>query len=388
MNTESKVIEKIKTDLEKAFEDGIKGVNKGLDTGIPKLNRAIHGVQRGVIIVIAGSAKAGKSSLCDSAFVINPYMQMIKDDNIDIEWFYWSLEMSKVDIRFKVIAHFFYRDYKISTITLPEGKTYRGSRTFTISSSYLLGRLESDDNEPIVVSEEHQVIFKEIVEKRINKMFGVYDYKGKKVKEGKITVIENDKDTNPTGIFHYLMNYAKENGKFIYEEYYTINNITGDREKRQRIAGYTPNNPNKYTIIIIDHMRALRSEKGYTMKQKMDKLSEYEIILRNLCGFTFVNIVHLNRSLTDSGSLRHNNEYLYPDAQHIKDSGNAAEDCDALLTMFDATEPIYNIKKHLGMDITDIYNYRSVHLVKSRNSETPAHIQLKAYFGISTFEEL
>lgn len=382
MNTESKITD----DLIIALKKGLVGGNKGLPTGIPKLNKAINGLSKGVIIGVAGASKSGKSTIVDSSFLISPYIEMIEKGNIDIEWFYWSLEMSKLDIRFKTIAHFFYRDYQISTITLPEGDTYKGSPVIPISASYLLGRLETDNDVPIKVSEEHQVIFKEIVEKRINPMFGKYDNKGKKISKGKVTLIEDT--INPTGMFHYLMDYAKQNGKFIYEEYYVINNLTSDREKKKRISGYEPNNPDKYVIVIIDHLRALKREKNYTMKQNVDKILEYFVFLRNLCKFSIIPIIHLNRNISDIQRIKFNNEYLYPTDSDVKETGNMAEVVDFLLTVFDAGDEQYNIKKHFGMDITDIIDYRSLHLVKSRHTAAPAHIQLKAYFGISTFEEL
>jgi hypothetical protein len=377
----------MRDDLTAAFENGIKGRNKGLPTGIPKLNRAIHGVQRGAIIGVAGSPKSGKSTLADSAFLINPYMHMLENPEVDIDFFYWSLEMNKVDVRFRSISHFFARDYGITSVDIPNGKTYKGSTIMMMNSSYLLGKLENDDNEPIVPSEEHQRLFKEILEKRINPMFGTYDDKGKRVTEGKVTIIEDKNDSNPTGVFNYLMNYAKKNGTFLYEEYETTDGA-GKKIIKHRVSGYRPNNPDKYIIIITDHMRALKRERQYTLKQNMDKMGEYQIILRNLCNFTFIDIIHLNRNISDITRIKFNNEFLFPNNDDIKDSGNIAEDCDYLLTMFDATDDRYGIKKHFGMDIEDIINYRSIHLVSSRHSESPAHIQTRMYAGISRFEEL
>jgi len=378
----------ITDDLLDAFRKGLLGKNQGLPTGIPKLDRAIHGVQKRAIVGVAGSPKSGKSTLVDSAFMINPYLYSLSHPEIAVEWFYWSLEMGKIDVRFRTITFFFNHDYNIATITLPEGTTFKGSNIIGMSSSYLQGKLKNDNDEIITVTAEHQRIFEEIVEKRIIPMYGKYDNKGKKLSNGAVTLIEDKNDSNPTGIFNYLIAYAKENGTFLYEEYETIDDLSRKKVKRKRLSGYVPNNPDKTVIIIIDHIRALKIERKFSLKQNMDKLGEYEIILRNLCGFTFINIVHLNRNISDITRIKFNNEFLFPNDDDLKDSGNLSEDADYLITMFDATDERYSIKRHFGMDIEDIYNYRSIHLVRSRHSEAPVHIQTRMYAGISTFEQI
>ncbi len=370
-------------DLEVAFLKGLAGENKGLPTGISKLDRAIHGVQKGVIIGLAGSPKSGKSSLADSAFVLSPYLYSLTRPDIKLKIFYWSLEMDRTSVRFKAIAYFFNVDYNISTVTLPDGKTYKGSSMFALSSSYLLGKLQDDDENDIRVSELHQKIVIDIIKNRINPIYGEYDAFGKKLSIGTVDIIEDRNDSNPTGIYNHLMDFAAKNGTFIYESY-----KTKDGTIRQRRTGYNPTNDNDRVIIVIDHMRALKRERSFSMKQNMDKLTEYQIIIRNLCNYTFVDILHLNRNISDIQRIKFNNEYLYPNDDDLKDSGNLSEDADYLITMFDATDDRYNIKKHFGMDIENIFNYRSMHLVRSRHSEAPVHIQTRMHPGILNFEQI
>ena len=372
-----------RNDLEDAFYKGLNAKNKGLPTGIPKLDRAIHGIQQGVLIGLAGSPKSGKSTLCDSAFLLSPYLYSLTRDDLNLKVFYWSLEMDKVSVRFRSIAYFFYVDYNISTVTLAPGRTYMGSNIFTMSSSYLLGKLQDDAGKDIVVSERHQTMVIDIINNRINPMFGEYSSNGKKLSTGVVDIIEDRNDSNPTGIYNNLMDYAATKGTFSYETYTKSGGATG-----KRLSGYTPNNPDDRVIVIIDHMRALKRERGFTMKQNMDKLTEYQIIIRNLCKYTFVDILHLNRNISDIQRIKFNNEFLYPNDDDLKDSGNLSEDADYLITMFDASDDRYGIKKHFDLDITDIFNYRSIHLVRSRHSEAPVHIQTRFYPGVLRFEQI
>jgi len=371
-------------DLQVAFKKGIEGKNQGLPTGIPKLDKIIYGVQRGVLIGVAGSPKSGKSSLVDTAFVIHPYLYSLSKPELKLKIFYWSLEMDKTSVRFKYISFFFMHDYQISSVQLPNGRTLKGVPFFPMSSAYLLGKMVCDNDERIIVSEQHRVIVNEIIENRINPMFGKYDAKGNKINNGIINIIEDKNDSNPTGIRNILFDYAKSNGELVYEKY----KIHSTGEVKQRISGYIPDNPDEHIIVITDHMRALKRERGFTMKQNMDKLTEYQIQMRNLFNYAFVDIIHLNRSISDIGRIKFNNEFLFPNDDDLKDSGNLSEDGDYLITMFDANDPRYNIKQHFGLDITNIPNYRSLHLVRSRHSEAPAHIQTKMFAGILKFEQI
>ena len=278
-------------DMVKALNEGIAGINEGLPTGIRKLDNAIYSIQRGSIYGIASAPKVGKSTFVDSCFVYSPYLHMLKNDDVDIDFIYFSLEMASLVLRYKAVAYFFFKDYGIGSITLPEGKTHKGSPIIGMQSGYLLGRMKYDDGTRIIITKEHQKVVHEIIEKRINPMYGEYNENGKKVKEGKIKVIEDRNNSNPTGIYKYLLNYAQEHGEFIYETWYETEKGTNRKIAHKRISGYTPYNLKKYTIIVLDHLRKLKPEKSgnrmMSMKETMDKMTEYQVWLRNICKFTF-----------------------------------------------------------------------------------------------------
>lgn len=366
------------------FKDGLDGKHKGLPTGLNVLDRAIDRVQKKAIYGVAGSPKTGKSTFTDFCFVINPYMY-VQENNLDVDWIYYSLEMSRTVLEFKAAAFFFFKDYGISDFEYKAGKV-RGLNRVPISPRYLLHRLRDDNNKIIPVSQEHISILKDIYVKRIVPMFGKYDSYGKRLQKGKIEVIEDRNDSNPTGIRNYILNYVKNNGEFIKEPYTTV--IEGISQKRERIIGYEPKNPEKMTIVVLDHIRKMKLERGFTLKQNIDKMLEYQVFLRNICGITFVDIIHLNRNISDINRIKFNNEFLYPNDSDLKDSGNLSEDADYLITMFNPHDERYNITKHFGINIDDYPNYRSIHLVQSRDTECPMHMQLNSYFNISYFESL
>ena len=124
----------------------------------------------------------------------------------------------------------------------------------------------------------------------------------------------SDKVENPTGIWHKELTYANSQGKGLIEH----NNgfeFKGD---------YTPNDPNLYTIIIIDHASLIKKERGFATKELIDKLSEYMIILRNKCNFIPVVIQQLNRAINDPVRLKTGR--MEPMLSDFKDSKQPIKD--------------------------------------------------------------
>jgi len=367
-----------------AFKDGQLGKNKGPSTGIKELDLAMLGIPRKSMIGVAAGPKVGKSTFVDFAFVLSPYL--LTPPDVEIEWTYFSYEMDRISKEFKFAAYFFFHDYKIESFTYTNGKKYE------ISANYLMGKMVDEVTlEQIKVSTEHENMLKNIYLTRIIPLFGEYDENGVQIKKGRIDFIEQRE--NPTGIRNYLINYAKANGKFVYQEYYTTD-AKGQRVKKERVIGYKSDKPEKYRLIILDTLRKVPPERGFNKKETVDKVLEYQEELRNLCHFTFINIIHLNRSMSDIDRLKYMKDCLYPTGDDVKDTGNLSEACNYLFTMFNANDDKYNLDKHFGMKLIGnnkevLYpNYRSLHLVESRETFCPRHIRLNMNGSNNNFTKL
>lgn len=365
------------------YKKGQTGGNKGLPMGdgLMNVSKAINGIQRGRIYGIAAPPKAGKSTFTDYAFVIQPFLYALKH-NTPIEWIYFSFELDRISKEFDFTAYFLFHDYGIRQVQLPEGSTKKGSNMIDLSPDYLRGRMQDDNEKIIKVNDQIFEYIKVIYEKRIIPLFGEFSSDGKQISKGYMTFIE-EKD-NPTGVYKYLKRHAEKDGKFITTKY-------GDST---RITGYKPNNPDKYTIIITDHLRKLIPERGFQMKQTVDKFIEYSVELRNWCNYTFAHIIHLNRGLTEVGRMREFGDMLFPGSDDIKDTGNLAEDADFIFTIFNPNDQRYNLDKHFGVVIKDsrgnpiFPDLRTIHLVESRHCEFPQHFRTNMFGGIKNFELL
>lgn len=369
------------------FQKGKEGLSKGLRTGLPKLDKAINLLQKKMTIGVAAAPKCGKTTLVDFCFVIMPFLQLLAEGRLDkIEWIYFSFEIDRISKEFKFAAFFMAHDYGIWNFF------YKGELQ-GMDSQYLMGKKVYrwvdekgvEQEELIPVSPEHEEMLKKIYVDRIQTLFGTYDEHGVQVGKGLITFIgEAD---NPTGMNKFLLAYAKNNGTFL-EQPYTVMDDNGKLAQRKRVYGYTEKDPDKFTVIVTDHIRKLKRERGFTMKENIDKWLEYSTYLRNMCQFTFIHVVHSGRQLANMERLRYAGETIFPTSDDTKDSGNVAEECTILMTLFNPNDEKYNLKKHFNVNLADYPFYRSLHITESRDTDCPQHIQLNMFGGVNYFEQI
>lgn len=367
---------------------GQSGGNKGLPLGpgLEAVSKAINGLQKGMMIGVAASPKVGKSTFTDYAFVIQPYLSSLIT-GAKVKWTYFSFEMDRITKEFDFASFFLYHDYGINLVILPEGITVNGQHSLQISSSYLRGRIQ-DDNEQIVKVDSKIFEFLQVIyENRIVPMFGRYDEKGIKISSGVIDFIEQKE--NPTGLRSKLLKKAEEDGSFIYQEF-----VDKEGQKGKKIIGYTPKDPTLLHCVVTDTIRKIPKERGYNMKETIDKYLEYTTEIRNQCQFTFIHIIHLNRSMADVQRMKMLGDMLYPTPEDIKDTGNLSEECDHLFTLFDPNDDKFNLTTHFGVKIKDSHGnelypgMRTIHLVESRHVPFPQHFRVEMEGNIKNFNQL
>lgn len=368
------------------FKQGQQKKNRGLPmgSGLENLSRALNGIQRRMMYSIASAPKVGKSTLVNYGFVISPFLYMLENPEVKINWIYYSWEMDRVSMEFDFCAFFLNYDYGIYEIELPEGVTVEEQDTITLSSSYLMGTLQDDNGETVPIQPDLVEKIQTVYNTRIVPLFGEYTAQGKLIKRGYITFIEHSE--NPTGIYNETMRYASSRGVFTHEKY-----SAGGVEKT-KVVGYTPNNPDEYVIVILDTIRKVSRERNFTMKETIDKTLEYETIMRKMLGYTFVNIVHLNRDMADVDRLKFMGDLIYPQPELVKDSGNISEESTHVITLFNPNDVRYNLKTHFGLKLKDghgneIYPFlRTIHLVECRQVPAPQHFRVNMNGAIKSFK--
>jgi len=346
-------------DFLEEVNNGLEGKNEGIRGGLPRLDQFVCNIQKARYEVVGAMQKTGKTAFIDYRYVISPYME---NKYRPINWIYFSYEIDRLAKMAKFCAYFM-----------------RIKHGIQCSANYILSRGENK------LDPKHLSLVEDIYKNELSDLFGVYDQYGRCTRRGRIDFIE-EKD-NPTGIYKYLMRYAEQNGQFIYEPYMVMDD-NGRKVEKQRIIGYKENNPNLYTIIILDHVGLMRKENGYDKKANIDKMSEYFVFFRNICRFTPIVVSQFNRGLGKIDRLKFSGEDLQPTMEDFKDTGNMGEDASLVLGLFNPTL-FPHLESHLGYDLTKLgKRYRSLHILASRDTETGVNLSMAMDGETGFFEEL
>ena len=285
------------------FKKGQSSKNQGIPfgPGLENLSRALNNIQRGTSTTVAAASKAGKSTWVDCAFILGPYLywlQVLNTENrLDLVFVYFSFEMDRVSKEYDFACFFLHHFYGINKIMLPEGIKYKNKYGeivdyIYLSSQYLRGRIQDVDGNTILCDADVKEKLKIVYEIHIVNLFGEYDDQGRQIKKGLIEFY--DEAENPTGLRNRLMVKAEERGTFIKETF--LDKATN--QNREKICGYKPYNPEEYIIVVTDTVRKLKKERGFTMKENVDKWLEYTTMLV-LLGIKFGELLeHLEGKIT------------------------------------------------------------------------------------------
>lgn len=306
------------------INSGLKGENNGLSLGLPKLQEYVPGIQPGNIYLIGGETGSGKSMLAINNFVYNPYEDYINNykEKMNLKIFVISCEMSKSALGIRAISRLLYNKFGIIADT-----------------NYILSRGKNRISGDIY-----------------NKTLELKDYFDKMNDH-----IEIFPSMNPTGIRNTILRYVNENGK-------TFNKHvkTHDGKEIDVFDKYVPNKK-QLILVLVDHISIVKSEKGFNKKEKIDKLFEYEIALRDMFGVSFVNVQQLNRSMSSTDRFKLGS--VEPQLSDFKDSGDSTDASNYVMAIFSPQRyeisPYRNylINKKDG-GIGD--RFRSIKLLKNR----------------------
>ena len=328
--------------LRKEVEDGIAGRNSGIPMGFSRLDRYV-GIRKRILTHVFGATGSGKSAYLHSAYILNPfdwYMKNKDKTDIKLKVILFSMERSKVYLLAKWISRKIFIDQGI-LIPIPK----------------LLGWWK--DNK--LTKDEHDLFL--MYQDYMNELLEVVD------------IIEGPQ--NPTGIYKYVRNYAKENG--------TIDKPTEFTEV------YTANHPNEIVIIGEDHVGMTKIEKPFTNKKEaIDKLSEYNQGFRDILGYVPITIGMLTRSLNNPAFTKMDS--FEPTIDDSKESGRPGEDADVVISLFDpkryrTTDESYDVDKFVDPQFGGNY-FRSIKILKNSYGEDSIRIGMGFMGSTGIFKEL
>jgi len=334
--------------FDKAVEQinrGRDGNNKGIPIPFERLRGYLPDIQQKTYYLLGAATKAGKTSLADDIFFYGAYDYVINnpDSGITLDIDYFSYEIDSETKIIKGIARKLWHDYGIVADVnsiLSRGKNHCNDELYELVLSYR-------------------------------------DYFEKM--QDCVTI--HDMADNPTGMYKYLRDKAEKMGT-IHKK-----NINKDPDGTpiMRFDSYTPHDPNKYWIIIIDHIALMVDEKGSTTKQNIDKMSKYLVSLRN--NFRAIPVVIQQLSFSAESEERQTKNRLTPTLKDFGDSKYTTRDANVIMALFSPYK--HKLDRFQNYNVGIMGNsFRNFEILENRDGEPGINVGLNFIAPSGTFREL
>lgn len=278
--------------LVQQIDDGRNGLNKGLYSGLSKLDSITYGIIRENITLVGASSGTGKSSLVNYIAVYNAYKDYIESGKkLDMWWLIFSFEMSQTALFSRILS------------------------------------MHLKDEYGLIVP--HKMIFSLTDEKMPDEIYKKIQESIPWLKGLEERCIIIDKPLTAKGMYGKCKAFAEKHGKFVVNEKGTYHGEEWESYE------YIPNNREQYLIVIIDHVKLFRTQPGHTSKQEIDEACQYLIHLRDKCKMTIYIVQQLNRGFQDM-SRRTEAGGAYADIQlnDFSDSGDTVNASNFVLAIF------------------------------------------------------
>lgn len=296
------------------------------------------GVEQGCYYTVTSSTKMGKSQFTSFVFIYNSLMFAFEHkDKIRVKILLFPLEETPERIFQRFISHIIY---------VRSGQTIRVSpkelrSTLQALPQKVLDYISTEEIQELLDFFEENVIF--------------------------------CNDSNPTGIYKTCKEYAEKNGT-VYKKPFKKKDEFGNERTYYAFDRYEPNDKDEYRIVILDTINLIETEKGYTTKQAIDKMSEYFAKeLRNKYGFSIVVIQQQSVESENNDAFKLNK--IRPSVANLGDSKYTSRDSEVTLGLFSPAK--FGLTQYLGYDITKFKdNIRFVEMITNRNGEMGGIIAL------------
>ena len=338
----------MQSNMRERISAGLKGDYEGLDNGLDRINEYIFKTQRGCYYLLGGLSGSAKTTFLD--FVILNAIQDAEAKGLPINVIYYSWEIDESTKKANWLSILIHKKYNI---VIPPEKI----------KGYGKNRL-SDDEQLLVFSEIDEL------ERIFSKIHWIWEAQ------------------NPTGIYKYWWDFMSPRGKFTKESY-----IDENDQKKERIVKFELDNPLEYNIVAGDHIALAKIERGFTLKQNIDKISEYSVIARNMFKMTFIWLQQFNQGLSSVDRAKFRGVDISPQQSDFKDSTNPYSDADVVLGLMNPYK--MDMTSCLGYNINALnaeYNlkdsFRMLKIVKNRLSRDNIAIGLLFTPKTGSFKEL
>jgi hypothetical protein len=350
-----KLREEIKSHLIESREVILNGGVNCIPSPLTRFRQYFPGVRRGFYYVVTGATKSSKTQFTTFLFIINSvFYQIAHPEQIKVTILYFPLEETKDDIMLRIYAYIIAYITHNRILISPENLESVDER-YPLSQE-VLDIMDSDEFKMIADKFEECITFYE--------------------------------DRNATGIYKRIREYVESNGQCIYQDKeVTYKDEFGftKTENIKTFVKYIPNNPNEYVIAITDHAGLLQEERGMNLKQNIEKLSEYFVLLRNKYKVIPVLVQQQNMETTNLEAYKANK--IRPTKDGLKDSKRTGEDCTVL---FGLTNPhAFELSQYQNYNIDQLKDcFRILEIVLARKGRANGLCPMFFNGAVNQYSEL
>ena len=190
---------------------------------------------------------------------------------------------------------------------------------------------------------------------------------------------------NPTGIYKFCKQYAEDHGT-VHKRVVKIKDEFGVLKDTEVFDSYEQDNPDEYRLIVIDTINLIDTERGMTLKQSMDKLSEYcAKYLRN--RYHYSPVIIQQQAFESEGNEAFKLGRIRPSVAGLGDSKYIARDSNLVLGLFSPFR--FGITDYFGYDITVLKDrIRFLEICVNRDGQMGGILPLWFDGAVCDFKEL
>ena len=345
----SNLISRVISHLKERRDRVLRGDINCIPLPFNRFRSELPGIEQGSYYLLSGGTKAGKSQLANYLFVYNTILYAYHNPNeVTPRIFYYNLEETAESITLRFMSYLLNEMFNIR-----------------ISPTDL-----KSTNKDMPLSED---ILEHINDKDFLDIMNFYEEH-----------VSFQSSRNPTGCWKEVRAYAENNGTSVYDKV-KIKDEFGVETEVNKFKYYTPNNPNEYVFIIVDHISLCESERGLDLRQSINKWSEYMIIFRN--RYNYIPVVIQQQSMETTSLEAFKAGKIRSTMAGLADSKATGKDCTVMLGI---TNPhSHELPSYLGYDIQKLKgNFRVMEVVLNRNGQSNGLCPLFFDGAINNFKEL
>lgn len=343
--------ERVLTNLRKRKEKIINGGINSIPSPFVRFSDDFIGIEQSSYYVVTSSTKGSKTQFSSFVFVFNTLLYAYHNpEKVRVKIFYYPLEETPEDIMTRFMSYLLYiLSGKQIRVSPTELKSTKNSNPVDDS---ILDLLNTEEYSKIIQFFEDNVIF--------------------------------SSSTNPTGVYTECRRYAEEHGT-VYKRKQKIKNDLGETIEIEVFDHYEQSDPDEYRIIFYDHISLTSTERGLTLKQSIDKLSEYFVLLRN--RYKFSPVVIQQQSFAGEGLDAFKENKLRPTIANLSDSKYCSRDANVVLGLFSPFK--HELPEYQKYDITKLRdNVRFLEVLVNRGGSPGGLVALYFDGAVNYFQEL